>query len=34
VGAATTNSVVYSMITIFILNYILSMALFPAGGTK
>ena len=32
VGAATTNSVVYSMITIFILNYILSMALFPAGG--
>lgn len=32
VGAATTNSVVYSMITIFILNYILSMVLFPAGG--
>lgn len=34
VGEATTNSVVYSMISIFILNYILSMLLFPAGGMK
>jgi phospholipid/cholesterol/gamma-HCH transport system permease protein len=34
VGAATTNSVVYSMIVIFVLNYFLSMALFPGGGAK
>lgn len=34
VGAATTNSVVYSMIAIFVLNYFLSMALFPSGGLK
>ena len=34
VGAATTNSVVYSMIAIFVLNYFLSMALFPGGGVK
>jgi phospholipid/cholesterol/gamma-HCH transport system permease protein len=34
VGAATTNSVVYSMIMIFVLNYFLSMALFPGGGMK
>lgn len=34
VGAATTNSVVYSMIAIFVLNYFLSMALFPGGGMK
>lgn len=32
VGAATTNSVVFSMIIIFILNYFLSMLLFPGGG--
>jgi phospholipid/cholesterol/gamma-HCH transport system permease protein len=31
VGAATTNAVVYAMVTIFILNYVLSMGLF--GGT-
>lgn len=34
VGAATTNSVVFSMIAIFVLNYFLSMALFPGGGVK
>ncbi len=34
VGAATTNSVVYSMIAIFVLNYFLSIALFPGGGMK
>ena len=34
VGAATINSVVFSMIAIFILNYFLSMALFPGGGAK
>ncbi|MEB3284990.1 MAG: ABC transporter permease [Candidatus Sericytochromatia bacterium] len=34
VGAATTNSVVYSMIAIFVLNYFLSMVLFPGGGLK
>jgi phospholipid/cholesterol/gamma-HCH transport system permease protein len=34
VGSATINSVVYSMIAIFILNYFLSMALFPGGGAE
>ena len=34
VGTATTNSVVYAMITIFVLNYFLSMALFPGGGVQ
>jgi phospholipid/cholesterol/gamma-HCH transport system permease protein len=34
VGAATTNSVVFSMIMIFVLNYFLSMALFPGGGMQ
>jgi phospholipid/cholesterol/gamma-HCH transport system permease protein len=34
VGAATTDSVVYSMIAIFVLNYFLSMALFPGGGLQ
>ena len=32
VGAATTNSVVWSMIAIFVLNYFLSMLMFPGGG--
>lgn len=32
VGKATTDSVVYSLITIFILNYFLSSWLFPGGG--
>lgn len=31
VGAATTNAVVYAMIAIFVLNYFLSMLLFPGG---
>lgn len=31
VGEATTTAVVYSMIAIFVLNYFLSMALFPGG---
>lgn len=31
VGEATTNAVVHSMIAIFVLNYFLSMALFPGG---
>lgn len=34
VGAATTNSVVLSMLSIFILNYFLSMILFPGGGLE
>lgn len=34
VGAATTGAVVSSMIAIFILNYFLSMLLFPGGGSK
>jgi phospholipid/cholesterol/gamma-HCH transport system permease protein len=34
VGAATTNAVVYAMIVIFVMNYFLSMALFPGGGVK
>ncbi|MEB3328125.1 MAG: ABC transporter permease [Candidatus Sericytochromatia bacterium] len=34
VGAATTGSVVHSMIAIFVLNYFLSMVLFPGGGMK
>lgn len=34
VGAATTDAVVQSMIAIFVLNYILSMLLFPGAGLK
>lgn len=34
VGAATTGAVVSSMIAIFILNYFLSMLLFPGGNSK
>lgn len=34
VGAATTDAVVYSMIAIFVLNYFLSMVLFPGGGLQ
>lgn len=34
VGAATTNAVVYAMISIFVLNYFLSVLLFPGGGVK
>jgi phospholipid/cholesterol/gamma-HCH transport system permease protein len=34
VGAATTNSVVYSMIAIFVLNYFMSLLLFQGGGLK
>ncbi len=33
VGKATTNAVVYSLLTIFALNYFLSAWLFPGGGT-
>jgi phospholipid/cholesterol/gamma-HCH transport system permease protein len=34
VGAATTNSVVFSMVAIFVLNYFLSMVLFPGGHMR
>ncbi|MDB5098163.1 MAG: mlaE [Cyanobacteria bacterium RYN_339] len=34
VGAATTDAVVHAMIAIFVLNYILSMLLFPGGGMQ
>ncbi|MEB3197236.1 MAG: ABC transporter permease [Candidatus Sericytochromatia bacterium] len=34
VGEATTNSVVHSMIAIFVLNYFLSLVLFPGGGLR